>query len=140
MRGSTTVRRQCTRLSHCGSGGFPGVADAEVLELVAASEARLLLEPVVVVTKRWKTTSVWSSIRCRVRRARKQPTSFRLRSAAAALRPRDRSQTAGALPHPGGSSHADGSIFRFERHDTEVVDDPRRLHRHGQCRVAADAL
>ena len=44
-----------------------------------------------------------------------------------------------AHPYPGRSSHPMGD-FRFERHDTEVVDDSRRLHRHGQCRVAADAL
>jgi hypothetical protein len=53
-------------------------------------------------------------------------------------RPRDRSQTADAAVS--GAIIPPIRDFRFERHNTEVVDDSRRLHRHGQCRVAADAL
>src|SRR6476620_12199412 len=88
--------------------------------------------------KRWKTTSVRNSIRCRVRRARKQRTSVRLRSVvertAPAIGPRPL-----AILYPGAINSPIGDS-RFEGHDTEVVHGSRRLHWHGQYRVAADAL
>jgi hypothetical protein len=135
--GSTTARRQCTRLSRCGPGGFPGVADAGSWSFWPRPKRGCCSN------RWWWLQNAGRQPACGIRYdpGSEGPASSERPSGSGRSPnspPRDRSQTAdaavsGAIITPIGD-------FRFERHNTEVVDDSRRLHRHGQCRVAADAL